>query len=173
MKQSRKKLIKNLYTREIYYYQLKIKKEFPKLFISEKLDAGKWYTLDEVDVELLFCFSGKLGNNTQYGFWRGEDWSNRLGLHEEDLENCKLATEMELEKAFIKEAEKRGYAKGNFKCLYLKEFVSGSCNVGFSLSENLFWSEYGCCFHNGEWAEIIKETITKEQAEKELGKTII
>ena len=35
-------------------------------------------------------------------------------------------------------------------------------------------SEYGIgdMFYNGKWATII-ETITKEQAEKELGKTII
>ena len=32
---------------------------------------------------------------------------------------------------------------------------------------------FGTIFQKGKWAEIIKETITKEQAEKELGKTIL
>jgi hypothetical protein len=40
-------------------------------------------------------------------------------------------------------------------------------------SEGYLWIDGGCVFKEGKWAKIIKETITKEQAEKELGKTIL
>ena len=78
----------------------------------------------------------------------------------------------EVEQALIKEAKKRGFKKGvRFTCLYNK-FIVDDCHP-MLCSEGYLWIKGGCVFRDGKWATIIKETITKEQAEKELGKTIL
>lgn len=75
------------------------------------------------------------------------------------------------EKFLIKEAKKRGFKDGNFKCL-----IQHTCNngKGYIYNGGNLYLNGQCLFSKySKWAKIIIETITKEQAEKELGKTII
>lgn len=86
------------------------------------------------------------------------------------------ATDKEVEKMLIKEAKKRGFKdKGmyedihdpycGFKELHFKE-------LEYDRKENWLYDGYGSViFCNGKWSTI--ETITKEDAEKQLGKTIV
>ena len=86
-----------------------------------------------------------------------------------------LATEKEVETALIQEAKKRGFKEG-------VRFRSAHANATYSiLGYSLEFDgslhcqrNAGCIFNtdNGKWAEII-ETITKKDAERELGKKII
>ena len=98
------------------------------------------------------------------------------------------ATEKEVEEALIKEAKKRGFKEGvNFNVTKDLWNTSVGGREGFNtvIDKNTYnYSAHsnsfkincidGCMsiFTKGVWAEIV-ETITKEQAEKELGKTIL
>lgn len=82
----------------------------------------------------------------------------------------------EVKQALIKEAEKRGFKKGvRYNAEYLgydgqdKLLITSN---DFKLTYNTLLIDNYEIFKNGIWAEII-ETITKEEAEKQLGKTII
>jgi hypothetical protein len=146
-----------------------IKENFPKLFKETELEVGKWYKqIDKYETDFLLNYQGD--TNGSYGFWNlgyGE-WSfssDDLGLQ------ATPATDKEVEDALIKEAKRRGFKEGvKFKCLY-NHIIGGSC-VPMLGSDGLLWIEKGCVFRNGIWATPLK-TITKEEAEKQLGKTIL
>ena len=173
MKESRKEFIKDLHSLVGNVWKTTIEKEFPKLFKKDSLVVGKWYR----DGDFLQCFTGEFGNKVSYGFNPCGNFSNSIGLHKED--KYTPATDKEVEEALIKEAKKRGFKEGvTFKSKWMS-------NTEKLFDGNfLFDREFELCyrnnngiwytlFENGNWAEIVKETITKEQAEKELGKTII
>ena len=86
------------------------------------------------------------------------------------------ATDKEVEEALIKEAKKR-YKNSQAKCLHdasdynsKEEYEINHESDGCLRFKNN--TGVGCLFSMGKWATIIN-TITKEEAEKELGKTII
>ena len=84
------------------------------------------------------------------------------------------ATDKEVEEALVKEAKKRGFVKG----VNISYLISTRNDFGFDgtfsiYRDSLVDNRSAVIFSEGKWAEIIKETITKEQAEKELGKTIL
>ena len=152
MKESRKEFIKELYDGSCDGLKKRFEKEFPKLFKKEVLtEARKRYKN--------LMVSGKHGIK---------------------------ATDKEVEEALIKEAKRRGFKRGVkfiklsngvVQTVYgLPYFQAGRVAVESPITE---WSSLykgGCSnpsiFDNGKWATIV-ETITKEQAEKELGKTIL
>lgn len=158
-------------------WKTKIKDIFPKLFKETELEVGKWYKTSSGN---LFNYMGRSGKHINpdlvYGFTnKSIDW-----VYEYDVTICndkglKPATKEEVEQALIAEAKKRGFKKG--------ETVKYPCGNGSSVFLDGFKHEYReysntfyfynlLVFEKGKWAEII-ETITKEQAEKELGKKIV
>jgi hypothetical protein len=180
MKESRKEFIKKAHSAACSEWKKNIEKEFPKLFKEDALVVGKWYKYHDNYQESLMVW-----NNSEdtYGFW-GNEYRDDLSFH---ISYDKIpATDKEVEEALIKEAKRRGFKKG-VKFIRLSNgvimtvdglpyFQHGILSV---LSPKTEWSSVykgGCSnpfiFDNGKWATIV-ETITKEQAEKELGKTIL
>lgn len=184
MKKSRRKFIKRIYNSVDLDMQQEIKEEFPKLF-ETKLVVGKWYWVYFLNSVLLAPYLGKYGYRVTYGFNAVSDWcNNSISLHKDY--KYTPATDKEIERVFIKEVKKRGFKEG-VKFINLDSgvvqtikkspyFDGGNIHVSSPKEE---WSTVykggssnPVIFKNGKWATIIS-TITKEQAEKELGKTII
>ena len=167
MRPSREKLIKRLHADSHPSYKGEIEKEFPKLF-KDVLVIGEWYKTDG----FLQRFSGKFGNDSTYGFRRDGVYSASMGFHK----NYKhvLATREEVKQAIIKEAKERGFKEGVLvRCKgYRDAIFDGEFRFGMWEKEVLDGFDIGDIFKYGIWAEIVGETITKEQAEKELGKII-
>ena len=179
MKQSRKEFIKKAHDNACGEWKTNIEKEFPKLFKEEALVVGKWYKHYSGGFNYLVC---SVDNEIAYGFMDGKYYTELSFGSQRLKEGCIPATDKEVKQALIKEAIKKGFKLGvDFK------FIEGGVNysglrkiakVGSTFKyengilQTLGYGEW-TIFNNGKWAEIIKETITKEQAEKELGKTII
>jgi hypothetical protein len=167
MKKSRKDFIKKAHSAACNEWKTNIEAEFPKLFKKDALVVGKWYKIDNKDGYLLnYSETGIV-----FGFLNG-NYSSNYYFYKYHYDNAKPATDEEVEEALIKEAKKRGFKKGvKFKCLYNHDY-EGQCTP-LLCSEGYLWLKGGCVFKDGKWATTVRETITKEQAEKELGKTIL
>lgn len=172
MKDSRKQFIKDGHKAACSEWKTKIEKEFPKLFKETELVVGKWYKYG-------VCGSLMPWNNGEstYGFFDGEyDSSWCFGR---DVSTAIPATDKEVEDALIKEAKKRGFKEGvkfynisvhieddfNDTCTCCNDYRYHSDDPSLCLGD-------GSIFYKGKWATII-QTITKAEAEKELGKTIV
>ena len=172
MKESRKEFIKKAHSAACIDWKTNIEKEFPKLFKKDKTPYG-WYFASDSKV-FLYYFDG---NTITYGFnWVGGFSDNLMVSGKHGIK----ATDKEVEEALIKEAKKRGFKEGVKYENYLGSngFIKDSCwkfisSLNTLSQENNKGNNLHYIFDKGKWAEIIKETITKEQAEKELGKTII
>jgi hypothetical protein len=130
------------------------------------LKVGEWYKY--VDC-FLFCFNGKFGNSTNYGFNKIGVFKQDLGVHR--LNRYTKATETEVFEALKKEAIKRGFKEAIKRGF--KEGVKRGFKEGVTLRSllgdkqvvkiNTFvWVE-GVLFLNniqifqdGKWAEIIE-----------------
>ena len=171
MKESRKEFIKKAHSAACYEWKENIEKEFPKLFKGDALVVGKWYK-SEISVFRVTS----LAPLKSYGVYSGK-WGDEF--YTDVTTKYRPATDKEVEQALIKEAKRRGYRKnaviitsktGVKKTLNSNHFkMIGNNLVCLSSKESYIYSSV---FTNGKWAEIV-ETITKEQAEKELGKTIL
>ena len=175
MKESRKEFIKKAHSAACSEWKENIEKEFPKLFKKEEING--WYKDKKVKGWCVFLENGIM----KHGFDGNGNW---FDCHNQNykLSNSDFkATDKEVEEALIKEAKKRGFKEGvtvdkvNLSDDYnpnnkLKE---NTINTNELLSHGYLWVSSILIYDNGEWATIIKETITKEQAEKELGKTIL
>jgi hypothetical protein len=165
MKQSRKELIKRLHADSHPSYKWEIAKEFPKLFKQDDLVVGKWYKKEG------YLMKWNNGKST-FGFFTGAygKWEFGNDLKKQLI----LATDKEVEQAFIKEAKKIGFKEG----VKFIDVVDGELEVvdgnvyEYYPNVDILTLNSDRIYKNGKWAEIL-ETITKEQAEKELGKTII
>ena len=95
-------------------------------------------------------------------------------LHEVQLKLVDIS-DKEVEDALIKEAKKRGFKRGvEYKTLFDSPNIQlGKFSLEYMPVRNslLAITAQGIIFENGKWATII-ETITKAEAEKQLGKTI-
>jgi hypothetical protein len=187
MKESRKEFIKKVHSAASNEWKKNIEKEFPKLFKEDDLKVGKWYKYPDFENWKLLITDNTKGKEKGVGFNCSEiwmkDWLTDGGNELSSLIPC---SDEEVKEALIKEAKRRGFKKG-VKFIRLSNgvimtvdglpyFTNGRLSV---ISPKTEWSSVykgGCSnpfiFDNGKWAEII-ETITKEQAEKELGKTIL
>ena len=147
-----------------------IKETFPKLFKETELVVGKWYKHDETGCEYLICYTG---DDRCYGFFDGDYDIDLRYTESVKTEHSTPATDKEVSEALIKEAKKRNVWETPIKCLAGKHnWDTNNCyDIDFDKYSNKLWSSFGVVFEKGKWATII-ETITKEQAEKELGKTI-
>jgi hypothetical protein len=191
MKESRKEFIKKAHSAACNEWKKNIEKEFPKLFKEDALEVGKWYKRKQ-DSRLWFVTHIKNGSSYGYGFDYSGYWADESKGFNYSLELNK-ATDKEVREALIKEAERRGFFNiGNtFKSCFddnnevrtISKYNS-STDIGYYYDkvDNELRSEglntYGkfcsnpLIYSKGKWATIV-ETITKEQAEKELGKTIL
>ena len=175
MKDSRKEFIRQAHKYACSEWKEKIEKEFPKLFKEDALVVGKWYK-NINKIESIICYNSLSKSNLNYGLNNRGNWTNYYGLLKDEMI---IATDKEVEEALIKEAKKRGFKKGcvikhNKEAHPSLNDNEDICNdtFYFSVTEN-FLTIYGWeIFTDGKWATIV-ETITKEQAEKELGKTIL
>ena len=169
-----KDFIKKAHENACSEWKTNIEKEFPELFKEDALVVGKWYesggnlfnVMSVVDYTWCLC----------YGFDRnGWLYNSKRCINNES--SVRPATDKEVEQALIKEAKKRGFKEGvNYKTAserLVQELVFNK--LQFNQDGNGGYLTDGCrgsIFEYGKWATIL-ETITKEQAEKELGKTII
>jgi hypothetical protein len=132
-----------------------LEKWFPEVFKTE-LEVGKVY---------------KYTDSGSYGFTTNGNWCENLGVCKQD--KYTEATTEEWQSALIEEAKRRGlYDAEHFKHA---NTLTSNYNVNTFLptvGSDSVWTKYGCIFHKGIWAEIIK-TISKEEAEKQLGLKII
>ena len=173
MKERTKKLIIELHQATYLFRSLEIEKEFPELF---KDNANGWYK-DKKNDWCMFLENGII----KYGFDAGGFWREDLSSNYELRKGDYKATDKEVEQALIKEAKKRGFKEGVVADLtYCGHRNSRAKILNKNYRYNGSWLSVDgfIIFENGKWAEIIKkiiikEIITKEQAEKELGKTII
>ena len=148
-------------------------KEYFKEVFETKLEVGKWYKDNSEDSGLIFIekYNGIHKGLTAYGFyWNTFDWSeSSSGWCLNSKGDLVLATEEEVFNSLKKEAEKRGFVKGNKVKDNGLEF---SCKQNEILKDNTFdfdsqfnqmWmkvgeSNYNCfIFDNGKWAEIISQ----------------
>ena len=172
MKESRKEFIKDLHSVVGNVWKTTIEKEFPKLFKEDPLEAGKWYKSEIATFKVT-----SVAPLRSYGIYSGK-WAN--DNFTEVTTRIRPATGKEVKKALIKEAKRLGVKTGaKVKCLMSSQIATVQ-EMKFTISEHSsdFWvkqEENGVwCLLNeeGAWATVV-ETITKEQAEKELGKTIL
>lgn len=163
---------------------------YPEVFREKSLlEVGKWYEWDdkETDHNVLICIT-EIGNNEiiAYGFLDGHYVNKGVfyrGVNNfKDAErNLKPASKESILKALSNEAVRRGFKQDgtvyHFKSLISRHNVitsySGPKCRKFDLSETGDLYLGGCViFHKGQWIEPI-ETISKEEAEKQLGKKIV
>jgi hypothetical protein len=173
MKESRKEFIKDLHSRSDIGWQKKIEREFPKVFKKDDLVAGKWYNWNGINPAMGFLSKKPSQHSGCYQFdylINGETKS----YDSLNITYLSLATDEEVEQALIKEAKERGFKKG--VTVVCKDYDNAVFDGEFRFGENkrnaLDGLGTGYIFEDGFWATIIEKTITKEQAEKELGKII-
>jgi hypothetical protein len=184
MKESRKEFIKQAHKSARSDWKEKIEAEFPELFKKDALVVGKWYNGYEDYLLFITKIKQEIRYKKIYYYGFASGYVNEDYIANTDIEkSLKPATDKEVEEALIKEAKKRGFKEGVM-------VIGLSMYSGVLSEKNTSGKEYGnyifgdfymnisntknaCIFKNGIWAEIIKLTITKEQAEKKLGKTII
>jgi hypothetical protein len=144
--------------------------------VKDVLEVGKWYRNNRGG---LFNYNGIKDSSDYpcgYGVGPYGDWfkSNLNGWGG----TYTLATDKEVEQALIKEAKNR-YSNGvtiksdqngkTYKYNNIVEYWTGSDNDLLMRCNDSMNAQY--IFYKGKWAKIV-ETITKEQAEKELGRVI-
>lgn len=152
----------------------KVQRWFPEAFES-KPEVGKWYRFYMKGEFFGFFHICEIKNNEvhfDYGIdikekkWLTDNWYSITHIWIE-------ATESEVSEAVKKEAVKK-YGENwiNLKLKAHADDIKGCINGGiypgeFDFYENKLWSKNGVIFHNGNWAEIIKEkTLSKSEAEK-------
>jgi len=172
MKESRKKFIIEAHKHACSDWKYMIEFEFPKLFKETELEVGKWYK-----TIIATFYVTELNPLKSYGFYSGV-WEKERKTAV--INKIKPATDKEVETVLIKEAKKRGFKEGaKVKCLEDgKRCTVKEMGFEFESRGNLLWvkqvelGNWLLLLKDGKWATIT-DTITKEQAEKELGKTII
>ena len=182
MKKSRKEFILRAHKEACSDWKRNIESEFPKLFKKDELEVGKWYKLLGHDFLINYCKSHKNGGFIGFGFNNGRYENDNLNWCDlEDLKDLIPATDEEVKEALIKEAKRIGFKAGVsvISAHSGHKFVIDT-KCSFEFNKNYFDNElyvtcdngtYAVLMKEGKWATIV-ETITKEEAEKQLGKII-
>lgn len=141
------------------------------------LEVGKWYKYAREGNSSGIVFveeNTRLdGHRLGFGINTRREWKQDFVL-KNDYEFI-LAEESEVFEALKAEAVKRGFVKGAYVEKCLVHGVYGKMDFEWKSEYNdkgQFWLGGFCLFNKGQWASTI-QTITKEQAEKELNKKII
>jgi len=147
-----------------------LKEAFPEVFESDLVDV-RWYKYNNT----LFNYQK---NGNVYGFLRGV-WKNDNNWFWNSSIGVVTATLQEIQDALEKEAVRRGFEEGNYKCLVLPDHTHKNCTIfkyDDDLNQLFLTNEKtgaaNVVFQKGNWAQIIP-TITKKEAEERLGMKII
>jgi len=140
----------------------------------KKPKINTWYVTTDGNVIYITRKQNNCGWYESYGFNNNHNWMEGNGQFVFDENRHSKATEEEVFKALKKEAIKRGlWDNPNVVCLYLgKKNTAKNLEECFDIKNGDLWSKYGKIFDKGVWTTKI-ETITKEEAEKQLNKIII
>ena len=179
MKESRKEFIKKAHSAACSEWKENIEKEFPELFKEDALEVGKWYKLTKDYGHLkkgsvfpFIIYQDSLKDFAVVGHSIFDNSGRNYSAP--PINTLTPATDKEVEEALIKEAKKRGFKEG--VVVVSKGYNDTVFDGEFRFEEwhknTLDSFNTGDIFKDGKWATIV-ETITKEQAEKELGKTIL
>jgi hypothetical protein len=152
---------------------------FPDVF-QTKLEVGKWYVANHFgSLYLAFINSQDKDYFLGYGFNKNKNYRNDFSFLKNFDYKWTLATEEEVTEALKNEAVKRGFINGALikKTGINKDFIFNFNPINendfkYFSKLNILDSKEGHIFDNGIWAEVI-QTITKEEAENILGKTIV
>lgn len=147
---------------------------------KKPLEAMKWYkSIDYPQWRFYITnIDGKLKKVNGYGFGADGLWMENIQTESwefYEFERCVEMTQEEVFETLKNEAIKRGYKNGNHICLNSCITESRTENTYHIDNGNLWYGNHSsanCVFQKGVWAEIIP-TITKSEAEKQLGMKII
>lgn len=143
----------------------------PHLFKEDKAELvpGNWYVYPAEPKFITYVKE----NGRRYGIGSSGFWFNDSDVVK-DTNGYREATHEEITESLTKEAVKRGFKEGVYFRVPNSKTES-VCGKSMMLNEwnssILYFGDY-CIFKDGLWAEIIP-TISKEDAEKELGKKIL
>ena len=184
MKQSRKDLLLELHnTTEFTELAERIEKEFPKLF-NQKLDRPIKNEWVRNNLGCIFKWNGDItphANYIGYGFTPNGTFIESSKVCGWDSTNgFTKVSDDEASALLINHANKLGFVKGAMvvSTIGYKSKIEDVDldNYVTRMGKNELWLVGEDCnlliFDDGKWAKII-ETITKEEAEKQLGKVII
>jgi hypothetical protein len=171
MKKSRKEFINKVHLSATKPWKTKIEEEFPKLFKKEE-KANGWYK-DTIRHKWCMFFENGI---MKYGVDMLGKWKENLSHNYTLGVNDYKATNKEVGETLIKEAKKKGFDKEGISFKIIEGPSTGSVNLTKITNQYVIEYEssrnrvvlvkngisYTICI-NGKWAEIIKETITKEQ----------
>ena len=148
----------------------------PHLFPETKLEVGKWYKWIGCNRAIGFISKPPFNDGGEcyvFDYLTSGNTDIYSSLHHSNLTP---ATDQEVEEALIKEAKKRGFEEGVTvikpmfgECVLEGDVFEFSCDFD---DDTCLMLGGDFIFLNGNWATIL-ETITKEEAQKQLGKTII
>lgn len=130
------------------------------------LEDNTWYIYETKSIQF------NIKNGHGYGYSNSQGWVDKCEWLR--YPNCnglaKKATKQEVEEALIKEAKRRGYKNGNYKCLSSRT-IKVVDRYFFDKDNRLWHGVKGVAnlvFINGQWAEIIDEKAELKQEIKEL-----
>ena len=186
MKQSKKELIKECHSNASDDLKKRIEKEYPKLF-REELVVGKHYFMYyDTDTELsdkvsLFKYKETIDDRIYFDYSFDINSSDENSMSFDDWFHSDHiavpATEEEVEEVFIEVAKELGFKNGvNYLPTgesTVKKLVDFNNLTFYTQLSYLTDSHGGSIFSNNRWAKIIEGTITREEAENQLGKMII
>jgi hypothetical protein len=175
MKTKRKEFILRAHRAACSDWKKQIEYEFPNLFKKKevKFKEGDWvYSTDD------WCHHKGIENRIfrvresspgGYVYMYLNDLNYTDKSWNQHISSLRKATPKEIEEHLLKEVERRGYKKGNFKCLWTHKFNSG-LSVEYNAHEDRLWLEYGEVYEKGNWAEIIAIPESLQKAIDELGR---
>ncbi len=165
-------MILNLHSISGSNWKIEIEKEFPKLFVRDELEVGKWYIDPNSGFMICIEIPKKETSYAGYGFTASGDWcKTKLGTCSW---NSVPATDKEVSEALTKEAKKRGFKEGSkIKCLKDSRTWTSDGDFQFD-SDGEFGVGAAYIFIDGTWATIIDEPkkLTVEEVEKKLGYSV-
>ena len=140
---------------------------FPEAF-EKQLEVGKVYKYPSLGEKFMFKFNGFGANN--YGFSTIGEWSNYLGVYENEVNLYQEATKEEWLEALKKEARKSGFKKGVKYNYAEKPYLIKTFKDELDLGHSVDLIDGGdIILEDGVWAEVIKEEIpTQEEIDRVL-----
>ena len=140
---------------------------FPEAF-EKQLEVGKVYKYPSIGEKFMFKFNGFGANN--YGFSTIGEWSNDLGVYENEVNLYEEATKEEWLEALKEEAKRRGFKKGvkynRVDKPYLIKTFKDELELGIEAD---LVDGINIILKYGVWAEVIKEEKpTQEEIDRVL-----
>ena len=171
MKESRKQFIREAHEAACSEWKKKIEQEFHNLFEKSKFEIGKWYKKNNFIVNYQGGGQGYGGGSMWF------DLGDEYWTFEITPNLWQPATDEEVEEMLIRGANKRGLVEGAryYSIVTNDQYQLNvvSRNYEYDSDLNALSDGFGgILFYEGKWAEPIN-TITKAEAEKKLGLTIV